>query len=82
MLFWIKNNNKIIKSVKLLNSIFYGFWFVLIIIKVIVQIYNKSKGIKSNLENILTLIGAILIINYLLFNFIHWLKPKWFENKN
>ena len=82
MAFWIKNNEKVGQKWKVLNSIFYGGWVILFILRMIVRMRDKANNVTSDFQSALTWIALISVLSYFITNFIHWLKPKWFENKN
>lgn len=59
MPFWIKNNDKVSGNWKIANTIFYVSWVVLMICRMIVRMRDKSNGVVSDLQNVLTWVVLI-----------------------
>ena len=81
MAFWINNNEKatetwqwISETVKVLTLIGY-------IIYVLLKWRDKANITVSDFQLVTQWIVYSLLCCFLIINFIHWLKPIWFEKK-
>ena len=81
MAFWVKNNPNVnIKWRNVVDIFYYGF-IILSLLRLITEMRDKANYTKSLLLEVLNYSCFIFISSYFLLNIIHWLKPKWFENK-
>ena len=81
MAFWIKNNPKVnIKWRNVVDIFYYGF-IILSVLRLITEMRDEANYTKSLLLEVLNYSCIIFISSYFLLNIIHWLKPKWIENK-
>ena len=81
MAFSIKHNPNVnIKWRNVVDIFYYGF-IILSVLRLITEMRDKANYTKSLLLEVLNYSCIIFISSYFLLNIIHWLKPKWFENK-
>lgn len=82
MTFWLKDNEQAnaiwINISKVLK---YSFWLAFVARGIIRMIDNVHY--KDNVWfNMVTYVALGFGLLNLILNFVHWVKPKWFENEN
>ncbi len=50
------------------------------ILRFIVKMRDKANHIESDLQKITSIVFVTAGFLLLILSFVHWLKPKWFEN--
>jgi uncharacterized membrane protein required for colicin V production len=48
----------------------------------IVRMRDRANGLVSSFQSTLTWVAITFLGIYFLLSFVHWLKPKWFEDRN
>jgi hypothetical protein len=81
MSFWIQNNDKVTKKWKIVHNFLYLLWAVSMILRFIIKYRDNKNNTVSDLQNTVWTIWIVSAFFILTLNLIHWIKPKWFENK-
>lgn len=81
MAFWIQNNVNLSSKWRIIHNILYAIWGISMILRFIAKIRDKSQHIESDLQTVSWIVWVSSGFMLLLLSFIHWLKPKLFEEK-
>ena len=86
MAFRIRDNEKATKRWKLISNVLFNWIFIpLFLIQGLTKIIlggDKEKFHSSFIYNLFIVVGGTALLVSITLNIIHWLKPKWFENKS
>lgn len=81
MAFWIDKNEKAKKVWKWISETLKVLAIIIYIIYIILKWRDKANNIVSDLQLVTQWIILSMFSCFIILNFIHWLKPIWFEKK-
>ncbi len=84
MKFIIRNNENARKEWKLISNVLFNWIFMpLFLIQGFVKwkFADKDKFHESLMYELYIYVGGIAVVISILLNFVHWIKPKWFEHR-
>ncbi|MBS4043885.1 MAG: hypothetical protein KGZ59_08740 [Chitinophagaceae bacterium] len=81
MAFWINNNEKATETWKWISETLKVLGLIIWILHFLVKTRDKPNNVVSDFQLVTQWIVVILLCSFLILNFIHWLKPIWFEKK-
>jgi magnesium-transporting ATPase (P-type) len=82
MSFWIDKNEKAKEVWKWISETVKVFAIMIWIINVILKWRDDANNTVSDFQLVTQWIVITLFCSFLMLNFIHWLKPIWFEKRD